>query len=428
MRPFPSIFLGALCAAALPLAAWGQSHYSVSQLPALGGSFSAGNSVDDLGLVSGVSNAAGDSYGHAALWLHGQVYDLGTLGGLNSDIQWPVKNNFGLLAGIAQTGTPDPLGEGWSCAAFFPAASATSSTCLGFVWAWGHMRALPTLGGNNGFAAGANDLGQITGWAENTVHDPSCDTAGSGQVLQFRPVVWGPAPAQIRELPLLSGDSAGAATAINDRGQAVGISGSCDQAVGRYTARHAVLWQNGGVVDLGNLGGVAWHTPMAINLWGHVAGFSNVSASDGGKLHEHAFLWTLQGGMQDLGTLYPDDVHSQATGINARDQVVGLSCTAHFAVCHAFLWEQGRMSDLNSLVGGYDGLLAQALDINDQGEISGLAIDAASGNQVAFIARPDPAGATLRRSAGAMHERAMPAAMRMQLLRRFKLDRTSSNP
>lgn len=421
MCKLPTLLVAVLAAAGLPLAAQGQSHYSVSELPSLGGTFSSSNSIDDLGLVSGVSNLPGDNDGHAALWINGSAFDLGTLGGLNSDIQWPVKNNTGVLAGIAQTGKPDPLGESWSCAAFFPAATATSSTCLGFVWTWGHMQALPTLGGNNGFAAGANDLGQVTGWAENTVHDPTCDTADSGQELQFRPVVWGPAPGQVRELPLLSGDTSGAATAINDRGQAVGISGICDQAVGRFTARHAVLWQHGAVTDLGNLGGVAWHTPMAINLQGHVVGFSNISASDGGALHEHAFLWTPASGMRDLGTLYPGDVHSQATGINARDQVVGLSCTAHFASCHAFLWQDGTMMDLNQLSGGYGGLLAQALDISDEGVITGLAVDAATGHQVAFVARPQ-SGAQGYRLSRVMPALAMPESMRAQLLRRWKLE------
>ncbi|WP_266171908.1 hypothetical protein [Dyella subtropica] len=427
MRPLPHIVLAAACAAACPMLAWSQVQYSVVHLSALGGTFSSGNSVNDLGLVSGVSNQPGDQSGHAALWLNGAVHDLGTLGGLNSDIQWPAKNNFGLLAGIAQTGQPDPLGEGWSCSAFFPSATATSSTCLGFVWAWGTMRALPTLGGNNGFAAGVNDLGQITGWAENTIQDPTCDTVNSGQVLQFRPVVWGPDPNQLRELPLLTGDTSGAATALNDVGQMVGISGLCDQAVGRFSARHAVLWQNGTVTDIGNLGGVAWHTPMAINLQGHVVGFSNVSASDGGHLHEHAFLWTRNAGMQDLGTLYPGDVHSQAFGINARDQVVGLSCTAHFASCHAFLWENGRMTDLNTLATQGDaGLLAQALDINDEGEITGLAIDPVTGDQVGFLAKPVYGAAGRHRDA--VRNVSMPDAMRTQFLRRLKLDRESSIP
>ena len=111
------------------------------------------------------------------------------------------------------------------------------------------MRGLPNFpGGNNGFATGANNLGQVVGWAENGVHDPNCCCT---QVLQFRPAVWtlGP-PDQIQDLPLIPGDSSGAATAINDNGQIVGISGICDQAVGRHTAKHAVLWENGTVTDI----------------------------------------------------------------------------------------------------------------------------------------------------------------------------------
>ena len=37
--------------------------------------------------------------------------------------------------------------------------------------------------------------------------------------------------------PLVADDTSGAATAINDDGLVVGISGTCDQAVGRHTAR-----------------------------------------------------------------------------------------------------------------------------------------------------------------------------------------------
>ena len=54
-------------------------------------------------------------------------------------------------------------------------------------------------------------------------------------------------------MPTLPGDTSGAATAINDHGQVVGISGTCDQAVGRFTAAHAVLWENGNAIDLGLL-------------------------------------------------------------------------------------------------------------------------------------------------------------------------------
>ncbi len=76
-------------------------------------------------------------------------------------------------------------------------------------------------------------------------------------------------------LPLIPGDSSGAATAINDNGQIVGISGICDQAVGRHTAKHAVLWENGTVTDIyPNAAAPWWNTPTAINQRGDVVGFA----------------------------------------------------------------------------------------------------------------------------------------------------------
>ena len=72
--------------------------------------------------------------------------------------------------------------------------------------------------------------------------------ASDAQVLQFRAVLWDPKDGskgkiKARELPPFGDDSTSAATAINDEGQAVGISGDCDQAVGRFSAQHAVLWE-----------------------------------------------------------------------------------------------------------------------------------------------------------------------------------------
>lgn len=358
--------------------------YRVTLLPTLGGTVARGNSVNDRGWIAGYSTLAGNQSRHATLWLRGEIFDLGTLGGPNSSVTWPVKNNTGLIAGIAQTATPDPLGEDWSCSAFFTGPAATGYTCLGFVWERGTMRALPTLGGNNGFATGANDLSQVVGWAENTVHDPTCTPP---QVLQFRPVIWGPGRSQIRELPTLPGDTSGAATAVNDRGQVVGISGTCDQAVGRYTAAHAVLWDGGRTVDLGNLGGHTWNTPMALNQQGDVAGFASLPGGDPADPVLHAFLWTRRDGIRDLGTL-PGDAYSEALGINEWRQVVGLSCDAGNN-CRAFLWQDGVMKDLNALLApGFTGTLLSAQDINDLGVITGRAFDPATGARPAFSAAP----------------------------------------
>ena len=83
----------------------------------------------------------------------------------------------------------------------------------------------------------------------------------------------------------------------------------------------------GTVIDIGNLGGVAWHTPNAINIHGDVVGFSNFSAADGGEYHPHAFHWTKEDGIVDLGTLpAPLNDNSDAWGINSWGQAVGRSC------------------------------------------------------------------------------------------------------
>jgi probable HAF family extracellular repeat protein len=361
--------------------------YQVAQLPSLGGTSSAGFSINNRGWVAGRSNLPGNRTRHATLWRKGSLTDLGTLGSRerNSVVRWPVKNVRGLITGISQTDEPDPLGENWSCSAFFPAATSTGYRCLGFRWQNGVMTPLPTLGGTHGFAAGSNNRGQIVGWAENTFHDPKCVAP---QVLQFRPVVWGPGKG-MRELPLLPGDTSGAATTINARGQIVGISGICDQAIGRFTAIHAVLWEDDKVTDIGNLGGAAWHTPNAINRDGDIVGFSNFSQADQGNLRPHAFLWTESDGIEDLGTLpAPLNDNSDAWGINERRQVVGSSCDVD-GNCHAFLWQDGAMRDLNQLVDSVDqDVLIAVYDIDDLGRITGQAFDDEAGEFVAFLATP----------------------------------------
>jgi probable HAF family extracellular repeat protein len=407
----------AALALALPLLAGAQAlpRYQVTALPSLGGTASGGNSINDLGWVSGFSNLPGDATTHATLWRHRRALDLGTLGGPNSNVAWPVKNVRGVISGIAETAELDPLGERWSCSAFFPAV--TGHICRGFVWEDGAMRALPTLGGNNGFATGSNNRGQVVGWAENTVPDPTCVPP---QVLQFRAVIWGPRRGQIQELPPLPGDTTTAATAVNDRGQVAGISGICDRAVGRFSAIHAVLWERGLPIDLGTLGGRAWNTSMAINQRGDVAGFSNVSAADGGRFNARAFLWTRADGLRDLGTL-PGDAVSQALGINERRQVVGLSCTAGFASCRAFLWQDGVMTDLNTLAAGDAGHLVFANDINDLGQITGGAFDAATGQSPAFLAVPRRGHAMAAAEREAASAPALPEDVRQALLRQLGL-------
>jgi probable HAF family extracellular repeat protein len=357
-----------------------RARYSVRVLPSLGGLVSSGNSINDRGWVTGSSDLPGDTVTRAALWRDGRVTDLGTLGGENSAVAFPSHNDE-FVIGVAETGDLNPDGESWSCNAFF-VGPPTQHNCVGFVWEGGRLSPLPTLGGPNGFAAGSNRVGQVVGWAENTAADPTCV---SPQVRQFRAVLWAAGTHGATELAPLSGDSTSAAVAINDRSQVVGISGACGVAVGGVSARHAVLWDaNGRPHDLGNLGGEQWNTPDAINDRGAVTGFANVpGGATPASLYPHAFIWTPATGMRDLGTL-PGDQISEGEGINDHNQIVGESCQAHFVNCHAFIWQNGRMSDLNELTLGYPGTLTNAGDINDNGQITGSATNGPA--SVAYLA------------------------------------------
>jgi len=79
--------------------------------------------------------------------------DLGTLGGPNSWMNWGGINDFAQAVGEAETAVLDPDGE--DICGF-----GTHLTCRPFFWQFGHMSALPTLGGNNGSASDINNRGK----------------------------------------------------------------------------------------------------------------------------------------------------------------------------------------------------------------------------------------------------------------------------
>ncbi|MGA2353316.1 MAG: hypothetical protein ABSG02_02400 [Terriglobales bacterium] len=349
----------------------------------LGGPSAAAASINNVGWI------AGDAYPtstteHAELWV-GVPLDLGTLGGPNSAVGWPNKNDRGEIAGIAETAEMNVLGEAWSCALanFF---GPDGYICYGFVWQDGVMTALPPLpGGLDSYASAVNNHNQVVGWAENGVHDSSCNPP---QVLQFEAIIWGPELGQMRQLPPLSPDPDSAATAINDKGQVVGISGLCSNAVGGASAQHAVLWQNGTPINLGNFdGGVAWNTPTAINNRSEVVGFGNLPNTQDDALNPVAFMWTQARGIQQIAPLSGDG-NDWAWGVNIKGQVVGQSFTFG-GNARAFLYQDGLNTDLNSLIQPDSSLyLLLANDINDSGEIVGYASDSVTGETVAFLAVP----------------------------------------
>ena len=174
MRQLVSFILAAACAAVTIQTCDAQSSPpTMYRVTILNGATASGNSIDDVGIVAGSYTPLNKPL-HASLWAFGQQLDLGTLGTgaeLSSTVQWPVKNDLGLISGISLTDKLDPNKDGWSCGFFLP--NPNFNVCLGFVWEpfTRQMRPLPTLGGTNGYATGTNNLGETIGWAENAVRD-----------------------------------------------------------------------------------------------------------------------------------------------------------------------------------------------------------------------------------------------------------------
>jgi len=356
--------------------------YTIQILGSLGGTNSAANTINGLGWAMGLSSQSGNATIHAAIWKGHTAIDLKTLGGPNSAIEWPVLNNDGYASGISETSTKDPLGESksWSCHAFLPDGGTSGDTCVGFVWHDGTMKALPTAGGNNGYAAGMNQTGTIAGWAETSRKDSTCVAP---QQLQFVPVTWDASSLELTQLPTLTvngkTDPDGAATAVNRSGEVVGISGICDQAVGRFTAVHAVAWIKGAVTNLKTIGGKSWNTPAAINDRGQIVGFLNQpgKADKQGSPNFVAAFWHDASKAPTVIQPLPGDALNEPTSINNRGVVLGVS----FPSSHVWLWKNGKTTDFTKLV-------AKALPkwelvsvggINDDGTIAGQACKLVNG-------------------------------------------------
>ncbi len=377
---------GFLSALAMPLELTAQDSpsalYTLSDLGPVGPAGQPFN-ITRNGLISGAA-AAPDGSEHAVLWFNGVKVDIGTpgLGGANS-MAFGV-NVRGQAVGGASTSTPDPEGEDY-CGFGALGLPSAGTTCLPFVWEEGAMTSLPTLGGNNGVANMINSRGRVVGAAETSERDTACP---GPQTLHFEAATW--EEGEITELPPLSGDADGVAFAVNNAGQAAGVSGDCStfnyQLLTPIAPRHALLWQNGVPIDLGNLGGTGHgngNVALSLNNRGQVVGSSDLP----GDTTFHAFLWTSRTGMQDLGTL-PGDIASGALSINDEGTVTGVSLDGSFNP-RAFVLRNGVMTDLNSLVpAGSTLYLLLACSINSRGEIIGLAVDTATGELHGYLATP----------------------------------------
>ncbi len=263
------------------------------------------------------------------------IADLGTLSGY-ADSEATAINDKGQVVGWAKT---------------------ASGVEHAFLYSNGKMTDLGTLPAYSDSGATAiNDSGEVVGWAK---------TSGGSE------------DAFLYQNGTMTDLGAGCAYGINDSGQVVGAAGFLGSG---QSYNYAFLYSNGKMTDLGTLSGFLSSVATSINASAQVAGYATTASGE-----TDPFLYS-NGTMTDLN---PHPVgwvgggNSFAYGINDSGQVVGVADHLGSAQIYsdAFLYSNGKMTDLGTLPGGND---SYAYGINDTGQVAGYA-DTASGDEHAFL-------------------------------------------
>lgn len=234
------------------------------------------------------------------------------------------------------------------------AAPLESGTTHAFLYSGGVMTDLGTLGGGNSTAVAINAGGQVAGTADTALGRQHAFRYSAGYLL---------------DLGTLDGYSS-TAMDINRSGDVVGESGG-----------HAFVYRDG-LRDLGAPGG--YSIARAINDAGQVVGLSGSSPIDG-----RAVLYA-DGEMTDLGTLGRS--FSAAFDINNHGKIVGWTDVEGVDGRLAFLYADGRMRTLDSLLaGGTQASMSMAWAINDAGQILASGCDSAACGSYLLTPVPEPA-------------------------------------
>jgi probable HAF family extracellular repeat protein len=314
----------------------GGTRWTITDLGTFGPGWTSGGAaaINERGQVVGTNGTAGGKQ-HAFLWQNGKMKDLGTLGGRDSGAS--AINARGQVVGTSLTSAPQRVHA--------------------FLWENGKMKDLGTLGGKSSRPRALNNRGQVVGesfTARGTVHA----------------FLW--RSGKMTDLGTLGGSDSFASD-VNDRGQVVGSSSTANGT------QHAFLWQNGKMLDLGTLGArFTGSSATAINGRGQIVGTSYLAQVTQIGQQGHAFVWQ-HGRMTDLGTLGAGYPTSEAAALNASGVVVGSSRSAT-GLARPVLWRAGGILPL------YRGSrYGSVVAINDRGQVIGARVPAGGTVVHAFI-------------------------------------------
>ena len=304
---------------------------SIEALGSLGGYINSVAAINDSGQVVGSSMLAGNQIYHSFIYKNGLMTDLGTFnfGGQSQAIDInnagqivvTINTNSHLLSLIANAnGTfaykPDGYTQYGVSASLFPFSINNNGVLAGII---------------PGFVGYTSTAGTYT------------RTSNTGIVS------WVSSPADTGYTVTSS-----RAYSINDGGQVVGIYNS--DIYMNTIDWHGFLYSNDSSIELGD--GV---TPKDIN---------NLGVIIGNYENGQPYLRDSLGNLITLGG------NAKLNAINDENQIVG-----NFGVTlpgentttqHAFLYQNDRFIDLNSLINDPNWVLVEATDINNNGQIVGI--------------------------------------------------------
>ena len=309
------LFLAALSANLLA------QNYTVTDLGSLDGTSSVAYGINSSGQVVGYATSGSNSLPVLFSGNGTGIVILGNTAGTARAI-----NDGGQIVGMESNGTvSEPV---------LFSGSGSNNTSLG---------GLPG-GTGEGTALAINNSQQIVGSSYTSSSSPAVNFVASGNA----------------DLGSVGGGSNtdGSANGINDSGIIVGQS----MNVSNHVRATRFASSGGANLDLGTLGGSSG-VAYAINNANQIVGSSTTALNN-----FHATLFNLDGSSPiDLGTL--SGSISNAHDINNNGVIVGSASTANRN--HAFIYRNGTMLDLNSLIPANSGVeIIEAWGINDAGQIA----------------------------------------------------------
>lgn len=342
-----------------------QQQYTITDLGGYGGSdplswYKPSVAINNQGQIAGMSKVPPRAFRYSG----GMKTDLGSLG--DSSSQASAINNSGQVAG-------------WSF---------IESTRVYHAFRYdgsGPMIDIGLATAQQTFAYDINDSGQVVGkyssTSENTAFRTQPNAAIDPNTDRLGHLGWFTFLDQIQ--------TSSTAYGINNLGQVVGVSVlELGKTTAFRTGPNAVI--NPATDNLGYLGGSSSRA-YAINDAGQVVG--GATLIDG--VTTHAFLYSGNGPMTDLGTL-SGYIHSYAFGINTRGDIVGAVWAGDPESTptdrRAFVRSAGGvMKNLNDLIPWQLGwVLMAASDINDSGQIVGIGRIVGDTTDRVFLLTPLP--------------------------------------